>query len=608
MNTPETLIDRLRLSPDWKERRESAIALSHYPSREARNALFDALSDPDEDVMHAAMIALGEVGDEDLVEHLLLPRFLRHPNFQIRWATLKTIGRIGQLCRIPDIADLTSDEVWIVRNEALKLIRTQTESLLEHSSPESAHRLVSLLTSGHDELYSIILDALFRVGPRIKPYLREVLKTGGKQTKVAIANILGRIKDHESIPLLIDLLDSSDKEIRKNAVEALGLIGHESSIPALVEKFADASYEIQHCAVAAIAKIGRAALPALHEKLHYSSWKTVHQNILFTLARIRDRSSIPYLVAHLGSTYFIVRRAAITGLVQYGQEAIDPVLKVIRNIELPMVDDLLSQAERGSTLGIRLRAIKALGSLADHRAVHLLKRLAASVEPDIQKATLESLAQIGCSCWQRCGALAVLRELRIVPDQELIIEQLSDDSENVRLRAIQVLARGGKPTAVPALLRTVAHDPNDNLRYEALRAAEELSPADSMVLDMARRILEDTTTHYQLLAEAARIIGRSPVERYIPLLVACLKHASWEVRRNAALALGNMGKMALPALVERLCSKDELELESVIRAIGNVGSRDAVSMIETVMLDFPENSPVRYAAQKAILEIRDKAA
>ncbi len=604
MSTVTQDINQLKTSPYWNERREAALALGHQKEPKAVEALIEALDDTDDDVVQAAIVALGNVGNEQAVEKMLLPRYLHHPDPHIRWATLQAIEKIGDFFVGTEVVDLVNDDEWIVRNEAQRVLRKQVEFVIKHCSHECAQRMLGLLNTTSEELRDIVLDAFTQMGPEIKPLIYDFAKTGGKQIQTAMANVLGRMKDRDALPLLIDLLENPDKHIRKAAVEALGEIADESSVQALTQTFGDASPQVQESAVAAVARIGKPAVQTLHETLRFSSRKTIQKNVLRTLARISDPSSIPYFLECLGNTYFIVRRAAIEGLVEYGEEAVKAIPEVIRNVELPMVDDLLKQAEYGATTLIRVRGIRALGALADHRAVHLLKRLAANQTAAIQEAALDSLAQIGCACWQRCGALAVLRELRVAPDVALIVEQLDDDSENVRLRAVQVLSRGGNPEAVPALIQTVAIDGNAGIRYEALRAADELAPADPRVVNAARKALDDPSPRVQ--AEAARILGRSSEDKDLEPLLECLKSPSWEVRRNASLALGNMGTKILPTLRKRLEEGDETEIEAVIRTIGNVGDPSAASAIRQAVAKVPKSSPVRYAAEKAIADIHEK--
>ncbi len=604
MDTLDNSINQLQTSSYWNERREAALSLGHSKKPEACSALIEALDDPDDDVLQAVIVALGSVGDERAVEKMLLPRYLHHSDPHIRWATLQAIEKIGNFFVVTEVADLLNDDEWIVRNEAQRVLRKQVEFVVRHCSLESAQRMVGLLNSANEELRAILIDAFVQMCDEIKPLIHDFAKTGGKRIQTAMANVLGRKRDKDALPLLIGLLKDHDKYIRKAAVEALGELADGSSVQALIETFGDSSPEVQEAAVAAVARIGKPAVDALHEALRFSSRKSIQRNVLYTLAEIGDPASIPYFLDCLGNTYFIVRRGAIEGLVKYGEEGIRALPEVIRNVELPMVDDLLKQAENGTTTLIRIRAIRALGALADHRAVHLLKRLAASRIPAIQEASLDALAQIGCACWQRCGALAVLRELRMAPDVGLIVEQLDDDSENVRLRSVQVLSRGGNPEAVPALIQTAAIDGNAGIRYEALRAADELAPADPTVVEAALRALDDPSPRVQ--AEAARIIGRSPVDKNLMPLVECLKNSSWEVRRNASLALGNMGEKALPSLMKRLEEGDETEVESAIRAIGNVGDPSATSAIRDTAARFSEDSPVRYAAEKAIADLHEE--
>ncbi len=604
MTTQDQPLVQIQSSPYWNERREAALALKHSKEPEVKQALIKALDDHDDDVLQAVIVALGEVGDEEAAEHMVLPRYLNHPNPQIRWAVLKSIGKIGRSFIITEVARLIDDPEWVVRNEARRVLQKQVESLVTDFSTDSAQRMVSLLSTSNEELREILINAFIRIGHRIKPMLRDFARMGGKEIQTAMVYVLGQIKDQECVPLLIELLENPDKYIRKSAIEALGQIRDVTALTAMIERFGDASREVQISTIEAIAKIGKPALEQLHETLRYSSRKLIQQNVLHALAQIRNHSSIPYLIEYMGSTYFIVRRAAITGLVKYGDVVIDDVHQVIKNIKWPMVEDLLSIAENGPTVAIRVKAINALGAVTDHRAVHLLKKLAASEEKSIQKASLAALAQIGCSCWQRCGALAVLREMRKAPDVDLIVDQLDNDSENVRHRAVQVLARCGNPQAVPALLQTSTIDGNPTLRCESLRAADELAPADPEVVKTAKQAMSDPDPRVQ--AEAIRIMGRSPEPSNLSPLLECLKSPSWEVRRNAALALGNMGNIALPSLLDRLYKGDTKELESVIRAIGNVGSPEAMPAIEEILAKEPAESQVRNAAQKAIADIREK--
>lgn len=606
MKSVDQSITQLHSSPYWNERREAALALGHMPPSEVREALLRALDDSDDDVVQAALVALGTVGDESAVEKMILPRYLNHSDPRVRWATLKAIERIGNSFVVAEVAGLVDDEVWVVRNEAQKVLRKQVESIVAHSSPESAQRMVGLLTTTNEELRSILIDAFVQIGPRIKPLLGSFLKVGGTRIQTAIAQVVGRLRYSEYLPLLIDLLDSTETSIRKSAVTALGQIADEAAVPAIIRRFADSSLVIQRIAVEAAIRIGGPAVSPLQEALRFSSRKTIHKNVLTALAGIRDASSIPYFIDYLGSTYFIVRRAAIEGLVEHGRDAIGPVQDVIRTVELPMVDDLLKQAKSGGTTAIRVRAIQALGVLADHRAVHLLKHLAASDDPAVQENALASLSEIGCACWRRCGALAVLRSLGVAPDLDLIVEKLDDDSENVRHRAVRVLARCKNSRAVPPLLQTAAIDGNATIRCEALRAADELAPADARVVESAQKAHSDVSPRVK--AEAIRIIGRSPdVNNLIPLMDS-LKSSSWEVRRNAALALGNMGNVALPSLLERLKAGGEAEIESIMRAIGNVGTAAAIPAIEEAASKTPDDSPVRHAAKKAVGDIRKKEA
>jgi len=60
--------------------------------------------------------------------------------------------------------------------------------------------------------------------------------------------------------------------------------------------------------------------------------------------------------------------------------------------------------------------------------------------------------------------------------------------------------------------------------------------------------------------------------------IKALEHSDWEVRRNAAFALGEIGlEEAIPALINALSDAEDSVRFSATDAIGKIGSRYALT-------------------------------
>lgn len=107
---------------DPKTRSYMAIALSHFPSPQAREALRVALEDPSEDVQLYVLWALGVLGAQEAVPEIV--PFLKNESGQVRKMAVYVLGVLGRREVVSQILPLLRDERPDVRwNAALSLAR-----------------------------------------------------------------------------------------------------------------------------------------------------------------------------------------------------------------------------------------------------------------------------------------------------------------------------------------------------------------------------------------------------------------------------------------------------------------------------------------------------
>jgi HEAT repeat protein len=298
------------------------------------------------------------------------------------------------------------------------------------------------------------------------------------------------------------------------------------------------------------------------------------------LGAIGDTGAIPILIDHLGSSYYLCRMAAISALTRYGDHVVDPLLGVL-SFNRSNIDVLCKETSRAKDTQTRVRAVRALGDLEDHRAVELLKSLLSDPEREIGTEAQESLIKIGCAAWQRSGALGVLGRVgddRVTPH---VLELLRDDSIQVRHQAVETLQDLKDDRAVGPLIGLARTDPSRDVRRAALRGARELAAGMPELFDTALALMGDPSLVVRDVA--ARVLGDFRDERSEEPLLEALSDHSWSVRFSAENALCTQGPRVVPGLIEILGHGEVVARNRAISALGRIGDKRAIEPIKELL-------------------------
>jgi HEAT repeat protein len=584
-------------SDDWIVRRRAIIELSHSQSPELYELFSYALADPVSEVRHAAIIALTRQGNRDAVQMLAKPKFLKSPDINIRWATVRALGQIGDIPVIDTLIPLVDDEEWLVRNEVISVLLTKVQEIIEKDDPSLARILIRMLGMQDARIAKIATEGLITMEGACRIMLLEALKSIKEPVRVRAALILGQAKDREALLPLINTLQDSSPIVRAEAAKSLGKIGDTRAIPHLVNGLQDYNDLAKRAFAQALILLGTPALQPLHSELAHASNKLSKAAILSALGEIGHPSSIPLLIEHLNSSFYIVRNEAVNALSRYGRQVVEPLIQML-SYSKSDISLLLTEASGEHGHANQIRAIKALGDLEDHRAANLLKELLVAENSNIASAAQEALVSIGCSAWGRCGALAVLGAIgdtSIIPN---LLPSLEDDSPHVRYEAIRALGRLKGQVACKQIKELMTADPFQEVRTEALKVLRELSAGSTELFDSALKAIADVAPSVRL--EAARVLGDFADDRALDVLIERMSDTYWSVRMSAENAICNYGKRVIPKLISLLNNPEYEGRCRIISALARIGDQRAIKPLESLLAESGEQARLQALIKEAL--------
>ncbi len=601
----DTLINQTHSGEDASLRREAVIKLGYREGKRIYTALLASLRDANRSVQHASVISLGRFGNPEAVDELSKAYILQSLDPNIRWAALAAIGRLGDFHVIDTLIQRVDDPEWIVRNQAATEIKYKIQEIIEIGNKQYLRQLIRLLSLENREIVDLALAGLITMGNEATDLLFETLGNPSPLMRGHAALALGRIGYKPAVPRLIDLLEDPDWQVRETAVNGLGLIQDATAIIPLVSCLSDTVPAVQNQATEALAGFGSLAVDHLLDALAHEKDKFTLRQIIHCLGLIGNERAIGALAAQLRSSYFVVRRTAVTALVRFG-EAVIPTLVPLLAYNETDITDLMEQARKGSDPGEQMRAVQALGGLEDHRARDVLKKLEEKASPEVREEVVSALYRIGCAAWGRIGALIVLSH---VGDESLarnFIYSLGDDSGNVRLEAVRALARVGGDKAVQALRKEVVADRDPYIRSESMRLLRSIGTGKRGVIETARQALADKDRTVR--SQAARLLGNFQDNRSIGPLLEVTADSHWSVRQSAEMALINFGSTAVSHCIHALSSKSWTTRFRAARLLGEIGDTRAIPPLKLLIQNKGERKTVREVAEESLKKLNKSAA
>jgi len=356
--------------------------------------------------------------------------------------------------------DLTSGDKEKRKYAIEKLVR------LGQASFSAMEEIIEGNSSNLEKLGSISI--LKKIGgEKAVNLLLKLLKERNLQLRNKAISVLGEMKAKESIYPLIEMLKSVDVTTRTEARKALSSIGarhimnpllssmldsnprlfqsgeelifsiKNDAEQLLLEKLEDKNLLISSLAIEMLGKLKcRKALEPVRKLLKKKDSILIKQASIEALGLIGDAGALPEILQYTDSDNKLLREKAGQSL---GELAI--------NTSIPHVKKLL----KDECPDVRLAAVKALGKMKDSSSVETLMEMAEkSSEADMREEAVKALGKIGD---MKAG--------------DLLINKLYDQSEYVRLAAIEALGDMNVREALPHLIKLLENDEKEFVRRSA---------------------------------------------------------------------------------------------------------------------------------------------
>lgn len=602
-DTLKNLIRRAGGNGDTDERREAVIALGYERDPEVYKTLLACLNDPSILIRHAAVISLGRYGNPAAVSELSKPKIFRSASADIRMAAVTAIGQIGDFRVIEKLAEAVEDEEWVVRNQAVDELKRKIGAIIQKPDLRASQMLVNMLDLDNAEVVDVVIEGLAAMGKPVIELLLRAACASSPGTRASAVKALGIVGHESFVPNLIPLLSDSDWRVRRNAIQALGRIGDEDSIVAMVACIEDNNDEVQKQAMAALVVFGRTTTEPILNALRYVRSKTIQRAMVQTLGEINDPRSITQLIRLLGSTYYVVRMAAVRALVKFGDEVVPQLIAKLafnRSDIRWLLRDALPSGDRPTSI----RAIRALGALEDHRAVDTLKRAADLADIETAEAAERALFRIGTAAWSRCSALICLREIGNPSALASILGALQDPSANVRLESLRALVKFPWGAVLPLLMKYIHKEKDPYLRAEGIAIIRMNGTRHPRLAGQILALLKDPDSNVR--AQAAGLLGNLRNPRSIRPLLALFNDPRWSVQESAENALHNFGAETVPHLIQELRNRSASVRVRAVRLIGEVADRNALESLDRLAKRKGETRDVVKEVMEAVRKINER--
>lgn len=555
--------------------------------------LIAALDDKDEDVRYGAVQALGHLGQSlpAAVQALIASLKSRYAN--VRSGAAEALGNIGKDAPTvtPALIDALKDEDPAVRRAAVEALG---------SFGRDASPAVPYLTA-------IVKETVGESEPEypLAYFATETLKKIGRA----------------AVPALMLALHNNNAEVRHEAIQALGDLGKDAreAIPVLMPLLRDENIgSIAAWEVGKICKEAPEAIPALVTVALHDKNPTVRSNASYGLQALGEASqpAISPIIAALKSSDRELRSEASKTLGQIGKPSVPALVEALR--------DRNARTRAGAAL--------AFWHMAEHNpnVIPHDPGITGRAIPALRAALRDSNVVV------RYRALLALKELRSNDDSlpHLPIAALADEDESARLRAATDLAgtdssltqriidilvsskegfyklgyvfnKAGKD-AVPILAAYLKH-PDSHVRTTAASALGEMRQDAKAAVPALIGALEDADRGVQMSAASALTAVTTDARQTAPVLVPALAKLDDDDTYGIPEIWAGLGKDAVPYLIVALGDRSSKVRRDAALALAQIGkdAKAAVPQLYKALKD--DDANVRFGAVQALLKVTDES-
>lgn len=419
-----------------------------------------------------------------------IKRLSSSPDVKKRMAALSVLGRYGggEGVKKAIVEAMQNDESDKIRSRAAEFLglrkECETVDLLMTVAEKDAVSEVreaavyALYNLTDKTLHSIIMDGrLLRLKPIEKKYLTAFLRKtlredSAENVRFAAAVGLSKFDEKDMVPVLAGFCGSTRSDIRRETVNLLGNMGRDA-VPVLEARLEDKEKMVRWQAIISLGKVGgKPSLPAVKKRLCDKDLSVVALAVRF-VATHGGSDELPLLANMLDDSRQSVRGDVVREIGRFGKAA------------LPY----LEKAVNDKSSSVRRAALHSLGSIKENAAEALiLKTFETSQSKETRYEALTALGKFDVrknikyffqalqaeDAVMRGKAFVILDNFVAKIDIPVLQTLLVNEIPEVRSRTIQLLAKIGDLSAVPALIGRLKDD-DSAVRNNAANALSRIT-------------------------------------------------------------------------------------------------------------------------------------
>lgn len=487
----------------------------------------------------------------------------------------------------------------------------QAMDILVASGPRVLVHLGAALEDADSDLRKILLDIIRRVKtPEAEEYLIRYLFDEDVNVGVAAAEALGASGTQTAVPHLIQCLDK-EPWLQCAALKSLGKIGSKTALAAIINMGSGTESVVRFCAVQAVGTIadvdgvdflltrlddgdGVLVPHVIHGLVRILKQNPqAHDHLL---GRFREKIDPCQLLSCLEKDNRTVVAGAVTLLGLLGDPtALAPLISLYKPANAPLFEALGQAIVRlnprdltpfeavledpQSTDAMKLSVVDLLGRLNTPAAASFLMAFYAHSHKDLKPDIVTAL---GGTCPP---------EVR-----DFLHVQLAQENTEIRLRALDVLARHPHDSSIPFLL-DLSGASSDQVRT---RAAELLSRLDLGHHQQAvgTRLASVDDSH---VVFALTMMTDAFVPAFEEVLAGLCTHENPDIRKKAVERLAlKADALALSAVKSCLKDSHAMVRRAAVRAL----TRFAPETVGSLLMAVVENDPDHWNRYEAVMAIK----
>jgi HEAT repeat protein len=291
----------------------------------------------------------------------------------------------------------------------------------------------------------------------------------------------------------------------------------------------------------------------------YGALQDLPESLILTNLRVRTRS-VSYTSQIVRPSLQTLIKRLLEIVVEENLDETPYQEKILRDfsaansVALELAINSIGDLLRCDEYSVRIKAVKALGTLGSERAIGILSDALKDDNCDVRVSAAEALGRLSGD--------------RV---RDALLKGLKDEAVLVRLGAIESLGKLRSELAAKPLIEALS-DPDLSVQYSAAAQLGQLR--GEVVVNSLLGALRDE--HENVRRHAAVALGHIGELRATEALIAALKDSDAGVRGNAASSLGWLGeRRSVDALIEALKDEDVQVRSNVADALTRFGEERA---------------------------------